>query len=171
MKGPLTSYEKQRIRTLLDDNHSHNEIAKIMGRSQSTVSTYAKREGYSPLPERTPTVANQARREYGRAERRELISLIFERGEGMLKSPDLTPRAYKEIVTGIAIGIDKARLEEGSPNSVHETRPGTPHPNGINLEEAFRKIDEEIEHYSRQEWEQEQEYGSPRAEKRGLEDE
>ncbi len=173
MKGPLTSYEKQRIQTLLDDNHSHNEIAKILGRSQSTVSTYAKREGYSPLPERTPTVANQARREYGKAKRLELLNLVFEKGEEMLNSADLSARAFKEVVTGIAIAIDKSRLEEGSPNSVHETRAsgGSPHPNGINLEEVFRKLDEEIEHSFRQEREQEREYGSPRAGDQGLEDE
>jgi hypothetical protein len=75
MAQPLTTTEKQRIRDMLDVNCSHNEIARIMGRSQSTISTYAKNAGYSPLPDRTPTVANQARKDYAKAERLALISL------------------------------------------------------------------------------------------------
>jgi hypothetical protein len=158
MKGPLTSYEKQRIRTLLAESWSHNKISKELGRSQSTISDFAKREGFSPLPERTPHVANQARREFGKAERLELISLVFERGEKMLQKPGLTPREYKEVTTGIAIGIDKSRLEEGSPNSVHETRSGAMQPGTINLEEEFARLDALQEE---EEEENASEYGSP----------
>jgi hypothetical protein len=145
MSSPLTTGEKQTIREMLDQNHSHNHIARITGRSQSTISGFARRAGYSPLPERTPCVANQARREFGKAERLELISLVFERGEEMLQKPGLTPREYKEVTTGIAIAIDKSRLEEGSLNSVRETRSGAMQPGGINLEEEFRRLDLEAE--------------------------
>jgi hypothetical protein len=142
MKGPLTSYEKQRIRALLDENHSHNSIAKELGRSQSTVSDFAKREGYSPLPERTPTVANRARREFGKAERRELLNLVFEKGEEKLKGGSLSAREFKETATAIAIAIDKSRIEEGSPSSVHETRASSGSPlAGINLEEEWGRLD------------------------------
>jgi Helix-turn-helix domain len=141
MKGPLTSHEKQRIRALLEENFSHNRIAAMVGRSQSTVSTFAKREGYSPLPERTPSVANQARREYSKAERLELIGLVFQRGEELLQKPGLSTREYKEVTTGIAIAIDKSRLEEGQPNSVHETRSGTPGVPAFNLQEEFERLD------------------------------
>ena len=157
MKGPLSSYEKQTIRGMLDQGRSHNSIGKALRRSQSTISDFAKREGYSPLPERTPTVANQARREYGKAERLELISLVFERGEEMLQKPGLTPREYKEVTTGIAIGIDKSRLEKGSPNSVHETRSGAMQLGTINLEEEFARLDALQE----EEEENASEYGSP----------
>ncbi len=156
MKGPLTTPEKQTIREMLDQNHSHNQIAKAIGRSQSTISDFAKREGYSSLPERTPHVANQARREFGKAERLELISLVFQRGEEMLQKPGLTPREYKEVTTGIAIGIDKSRLEEGSPNSVHETRSGAMQPGTINLEEEFARLDK-----LQEEEDNASEYGSP----------
>jgi hypothetical protein len=143
MAQPLTTTEKQRIREMLDDNRSHNEISRAIGRSQSTISGYAKREGYSPLPERTPAIANQARREYSKQERLALIGLIFERGEELLNKPDLSAREYKEVVTGIAIGVDKSRLEEGQPNSVHETRSsGGPFVKTINLEEEFARLDQ-----------------------------
>jgi IS30 family transposase len=159
MTKPLTSTEKQRIGALLDDNQSHNSIARAVGRSQSTISEYARREGYSPLPERTPRVANKARREYAKAERLELLNLVFEKGEEMLKSPDLTARAYKEVVTGIAIGVDKARLEEGQPNSVRETRSssgGATQGKTINLEEEFKRLDEAMEEQARQEQERQE---------------
>ena len=148
MAQPLTTTEKERIREMLDLNYSHNEIAKQVGRSQSTISGYAKREGYSPLPERTPTVAVQARREYSKQERLELIGLVFQRGEELLNKPDLSAREYKEVTTGIAIAIDKSRLEEGQPNSVHETR-SRPGSGTINLEEEFAKIDARLEEEQR----------------------
>jgi hypothetical protein len=159
MKGPLSSQEKGTIREMLDQNHSHNQIAKVMGRSQSTISDFARREGYSPLPERTPTVANAARKEFGKAERMELISLAFMRGEALLNKPDLTPREYKEVMTGIAIGVDKARLEEGQPNSVRETRAGNPRLGSLNLEQMFDHLDRLQEEEDRAD--STTDYGSP----------
>ena len=75
----------------------------------------------------------------------------------MLQKPGLTPREYKEVTTGIAIGIDKSRLEEGSPNSVHETRSGAMQLGTINLEEEFARLDALQE----EEEENASEYGSP----------
>ncbi len=114
MKGPLTSQEKGTIREMLNQNHSHSQIAKAVGRSQSTVSTFAKREGYSPLPERTPTVANVARKDYARAERRELLNQAFSVASEMLERGGLTTR---ELMTAVGIPIDKSRLEEGGPTN------------------------------------------------------
>ena len=56
-------------------------------------------------------------------------------------------------MTGVAIGIDKRRLEEGEPNSVHETRSGRTGIKPLNLEEEFRKLDKEMleEHLREQE--------------------
>jgi hypothetical protein len=116
MKGPLTSYEKQRIRTLLAESWSHNKISKELGRSQSTISDFANREGFSPLLERTPHVANQARREFGKAERLELISLVFERGEEMLQKPGLTPRSTRKSPPA-------SRSESTNPGSKRAARP------------------------------------------------
>jgi IS30 family transposase len=144
MNKSLTDEEKVLIRKLLEDEQSHNSIAERVGRSQSTISEFAKREGYSTLPERTPRVANQARRAFAKAERLELINLQLEVGKGKLESGELSARDYKEVTTAIAIGIDKRRLEEGESNSVHETRSGHPHVKSINLEEEFRRIDEEF---------------------------
>jgi helix-turn-helix protein len=141
MKGQLTTHEKQTIREMLDQNHSHNHIARITGRSQSTISSFARRAGYSPLPEWTPTVANQARKDYAKAERRELLNQAFETASEMLERGGLTPRELKELMTAVGISIDKARLEEGAPNSVRETRSGAMQPGGINLEEEFARLD------------------------------
>ncbi len=157
MGQPLTTEETTRIGEMLDEGRSHNSIAKELGRAQSTISEYAKRQGYSPLPERTPRVANQARRDYARAERIDLLNTAFATGEEILKRGGLTAREYKEVMTGIAIGIDKRRLEEGEPDSVRETRSGHPHLQGtINLEEEFRRIDEQWAEEQRQAEEQEQ---------------
>jgi predicted transcriptional regulator len=145
MGQPLTAEETLRIRERLDEGRSHNWIAKELGRAQSTVSAYARRQGYSPLSERTPHVANQARRDYARAERIELLNTAFATGEEMLKRGGLSAREFKEVMTGIAIGIDKRRLEEGEPNSVHESPSGHPHAKLLNLEEEFKRLDEQLE--------------------------
>jgi hypothetical protein len=163
MKGSLTTPEKQTIREMLDQNHSHNQIAKAIGRSQSTVSAYAKREGYSPLPERVPTVANRARKDYAKAERRELLNQAFETASQMLERGGLTARELKELMTAVGITLDKARLEEGSPNSVHETRSGGPHAGVINLEEEFARLDK-----LQEEEDNASEYGSPGTRYLGL---
>lgn len=154
MSKNLTDGERLRIKELLDDGRSHNSIAKELGRSQSTVSEFAKREGYSPLPERTPRVANQARRDFGKAERLELLNLGFEDAWAKFERGGLSARDYKELMTGVAIAIDKRRLEEGEPNSVHETRSGHPRQaKSINLEEEFARLDQQLEEEQRQEQE------------------
>ena len=145
MSKSLTDEEKVLIRELLEDEQSHNSIAKQVGRSQSTISEFAKREGYSPVPERTPRVANQARRDFAKVERLELLNQAFEIAADMLERGGLSAREFKELMTGVAIGIDKRRLEEGEPNSVHETRSGHPHHDKLNLEEEFAKLDAQLE--------------------------
>ena len=144
MSKTLTHEEKALIRELLEDEQSHNSIAKRLSRAQSTISEFAKREGFSPLPERTPRLANQARKDFARAERLELLNRAFEIAADMLEGGGLSARDFKELMTAVAIGIDKRRLEEGEPDSVHETRSGHPHTKLLNLEEEFRKIDKEI---------------------------
>ena len=157
MSKSLTDEEKALIREMLEDEQSHNSIARQIGRSQSTVSEFAKREGYSPLPERTPQVANQARRDFAKAERLELLNRAFEIAADMLERGGLSARDFKELMTAVAIGIDKRRLEEGEPNSVHETRSGHPGAKPLNLEEEFRKIDKEILEEQRREEERRKE--------------
>ena len=151
MSKPLSTEETIRIREMLDNGQSHNSIAEQVGRAQSTISEFAKREGYSPLPERTPRVANQARKDFCRAERLELLNRAFETASEMLERGGLSARDFKELMTGVAIGIDKRRLEEGEANSVHETRSGDPHHGKrLNLEEEFRKLDEAQERLEEQ---------------------
>jgi hypothetical protein len=144
MSKPLTDEEKSLIREMIEDEQSHNFIAKRLSCAQSTISEFAKREGYSPLPERTPRIANQARRDFAKVERLELLNQAFEIAADMLERGGLSARKFKELMTGVAIGIDKRRLEEGEPNSVHETRSGHLGVKPLNLEEEFRKIDKEI---------------------------
>ena len=158
MSKSLTDEEKSLIREMLEDEQSHKSIAKRVGRSQSTVSEFAKRQGYSPVPERTPQVANQARKDFAKAERLELLNRAFEIAADMLERGGLSARDFKELMTAVAIGIDKRRLEEGEPNSVHERRSGEPHHvKPLNLEEEFRKIDKEILEEQRREEERRKE--------------
>src|SRR5918998_2285118 len=97
MSKPLSTEETIRIREMLDNGQSHNSIAEQVGRSQSTISEFAKREGYSPLPERTPRLANQARRDFAKVERLELLNRAFEIAAEMLGRGGLSAREFKEL--------------------------------------------------------------------------
>jgi len=54
-------------------------------------------------------------------------------------------------VQGIATAIEKRRLEDDEAGSITETRSGGPHPGELNLEEVFRKLDEEWAEQQRRE--------------------
>ena len=72
------------------------------------------------------------------------MNRAFEIAVDMLERGGLSARDFKELMTAVAIGIDKRRLEEGEPDSVRETRSGHLGAKPLNLEEEFRKIDKEI---------------------------
>ena len=63
MNNPLSTDERARIRALLLAGQSHNAIAKQVGRSQSTISAFASREGISPVNQ-APRAAIERRKEF-----------------------------------------------------------------------------------------------------------
>jgi len=81
---------------------------------------------------------------YAREQRRELLDKFLSLAEAMIDAGGMSPREARELVQGIATAIEKRRLEDDETGSITETRSGHPHhSNPINLEEVFRKIDEE----------------------------
>jgi len=59
--NPLSDEKCQLIEELPAGGESHNSVAARIGRSQSTVSKYAKRAGIAPI-HRTPTEAIERRK-------------------------------------------------------------------------------------------------------------
>lgn len=150
MSNPLTDTEKVLIRELLDDEQSHNSIAKRVGRSQSTISDFAKREGIAPV-NRTPVSAIERRREFALEERLEAT------GELMAKVLEIAAHAksgreIKECSVAWGVLCDKRAIMEGLPSSRTETR-STQGPGTINLEEEFKRLDEELLEEGRQDQE------------------
>ena len=154
----LTTEESSRIEALLLAGMSHNAIAKQVGRSQSTVSAFAQREGIAPV--------NQA--PVSAIERRKVLSLearLEATGELMAKVREIseqatTGREIKECSVAWGVLCDKSAIMEGLPSSRTEThtssaRAGSP---VLNLEEEFRKLDERLEEEARQEHERHQEF-------------
>jgi hypothetical protein len=150
MSNPLTDEEKALIRQLLKDERSHNSIARELNRSQSTISDFARREGIVPVS-RTPVSAIQRRREFALEERLEAT------GEIMAKVLEIAAtaksgREIKECSVAWGVLCDKRAIMEGLPSSRTETR-STQGPGTINLEEEFKRLDEQLEGEARQEQE------------------
>jgi Helix-turn-helix domain len=138
MNNPLSTEEKQHIRVLLLAGQSHNAIAKQVGRSQSTVSAFATREGISPANP-APRVAIERRKEFALEARLEAT------GELMAKVLEIAEiaesgREIKECAVAWGVLCDKSAIMEGLSSSrteTHKTRgAGT-----INLEEEFARLD------------------------------
>jgi hypothetical protein len=151
MNNPLSPEEMSEIRERLGANQSHNSIAKKLGRAQSTISEFAKREGISPLPERTPRVANEARKGFALEARLEAT------GELMAKVLEIAAHAesgreIKECSVAWGVLCDKRAIMEGLLSSRTETR-STQGPGTINLEEEFKRLDEELLEEGRQDQE------------------
>jgi transposase-like protein len=153
-RSPLTPEERAKIVSLLKEGGlSQGAIARLVGRAQSTVSSVAAQEGLSAPRHRTPIQANHARRVYAREQRRELLDKFLSLAEAMIDAGGMSPREARELVQGIATAIEKRRLEDDEAGSVTETRSGHPHPSVLNLEEEFRKLDEQMEEEHLQEQE------------------
>jgi IS30 family transposase len=147
MSKPLTDKEMSLIRELLEGGHSHNSIAKQVGRSQSTISEFAKREGIAPI-KKAPLSAIERRIEFALEARLEAT------GELMAKVLEIAAtaksgREIKECSVAWGVLCDKRAIMEGLPSSRTETRT-TRGEKGINLEEEFRRLDEQLEEEQRQ---------------------
>jgi transposase len=158
MNNPLSTDERARIRALLLAGQSHNAIAKQVGRSQSTISAFASREGISPVNQ-APRAAIERRKEFALEARLEAT------GELMAKVLEIaetasTGREIKELSIAWGVLCDKSAIMEGLPANRTEThtssaRAGSP---VLNLEEEFRKLDERLEEEASQEHERHQEF-------------
>ena len=150
-RSPLAPEERVKIVSLLKEGGlSQGAIARLVGRAQSTVSSVAAQEGLSAPRHKTPVQANHARRVYAREQRRELLDKFLSLAEAMVDAGGMSPREARELVQGIATAIEKRRLEDDEAGSITETRSGGPHHRVLNLEEVFRKLDEEQERLEEQ---------------------
>jgi transposase len=142
----LTTEESSRIRALLLAGMSHNAIAKQVGRSQSTVSAFASREGISPANQ-APRAAIERRKEFALEARLEAT------GELMAKVLEIaeqatTGREIKECSVAWGVLCDKSAIMEGLPANRTETHTSTGGPGvgkGLNLEEEFKALDDRLE--------------------------
>ena len=150
-RSPLTPEERARIVSLLKEGgHSQGAIARLVGRAQSTVSSIAAQEGLSAPRHRTPVHANHARRVYAREQRRHLLDKFLSLAEAMIDAGGMSPREARELAQGIGTLLEKRRLEDDEAGSITENRSGHPHHGVLNLEEVFRKLDEEQERLEEQ---------------------
>jgi transposase-like protein len=154
-RSPLTPEEREKIVSLLKEGGlSQGAIARMVGRAQSTVSSVAAQEGLSAPRHRTPVQANHARRVYAREQRRELLDKFLSLAEAMIDAGGMSPREARELVQGIGTAIEKRRQEDDETGSITEARSGhSHHAKPFNLEEEFRRLDEQIAEERRREQE------------------
>lgn len=136
----MTDEEKAQIRGMLLAGRSHNSIARQIGRNQSTVSDYARREGITPV-NRVPRKAIEARKHHALEDKLAYTNTLMEKVLEIGRSVT-TGREAKEVSTAWGILCDKFLLLTGQPTSrseTHSTRSGAL--SGVNLEEELRKLD------------------------------
>ena len=147
MANHVSVEERQRIVDLLHEHGGNqNRVAKICGRSQDTVRRIARTEGIESF-KRTPKKALAVKAAVQEIDRMEIIGLGLQTGADLLRgyrNRDATVeniRAYKDLMTGLAIGIDKHRLETGEVTNRTENRKSE----GFSLEEEFDRLDASLE--------------------------
>jgi transposase len=140
MGRTITDNEREKMLSLLREGFSHCEIARRTGRSQSTVSALAKEHGIKPVG--LMPRAQQAARDYNKVERRNLLNLAFDKASELLERRDITARDFKDLVTAVAIAIDKRRLEDGQAGEISEQRTGGS--GRLELDKEFSRLDWEI---------------------------
>lgn len=119
MAPKLTDKERGQIIAHLEAGKSQNWTAKKVGRSVDTVGRIARAEGIES-DKRTPKKAHEARAHFAKEDRLALVGYALDRG-GQLLQLELTPQQYKDVMLGIAIGVDKHRLETGDVTDRTET--------------------------------------------------
>ena len=121
MGRPITDNERETILGLLSQGHSHNEVGRRTGRSQTAVSDLARTHGIDPVNHMPK--AQAAAREYNKLERANLSNLAFDRVQALITRDDITARDMKDLVTALAILVDKRRLEDGEAGKISEQVP------------------------------------------------
>lgn len=133
----LTPEERERILVLRAKGLGRNAIAREIGRSAGTISAVVTEAGES-FDRSATKKATQVRKIIAEIDRMEIIGDILTAGQILLKNAK-EARDYKDVVTGLAIGIDKHRLETGEVTDRKETRQGN------DLKDFFSELDQEAE--------------------------
>lgn len=120
-RSVVTPEERQRIIEAIRSGKSRYAVANEFQRSRSTIAKIAREAGLDA--DRTSTAkATRARTQYAAADRLELINQGFAKVEAMLANISADPgdaRNLREIMTSLAILIDKRRIEDGdTPNKI-----------------------------------------------------
>lgn len=104
--------EEEKILSLLMQGKTTREVGQIVGRSSSTVSAVARRNNFDIVEaarsrlKRATLVAK-----YAQAEARASVAAkMLDRGEKILEDT-WTARDYRDVSVGLAVGLDKLRLE------------------------------------------------------------
>lgn len=139
--------ERERIVSLLKEHGGNqNKVAKLCGRPQRTVGRIANGAGIKSL-KTAPKKALATKAALQDIDRMEIIGLGLHTGAELLRGYQNRDasieniRAYKDLMTGLAIGIDKHRLETGQVTNRTESRKG----DEFSLEDEFSRLDASLE--------------------------
>ena len=131
----LTPEKRAEAIEMLKDGASRGAAARHVGVSTSVISRMAKAEGIPVIPANLKMIEDA--HDFNKAERRKVFNFAFQRGLELLEDPKLDSRAYREILTGLAIMTDKRRLEDGEATQ-HTKRTG----DSIDWDAELAKADE-----------------------------
>ena len=140
----LTDSERGTIVSLLQEHGSNRtRVARMVGRSSSTVQKIAVEEGIPPNI-RAPKKANEARGSYAEERRLEIIGRAFDKADDMLATVK-EAADFQKWTVAFGTLVDKARLETGQATDRHENRSGPLDLSGMSdeeLERFARSLDE-----------------------------
>jgi Trp operon repressor len=144
----LNSAERLRIvEALRRGNLSHRELAKQFNRAQSTISKIARDAGITSTHRRKRTpAASDVESTYDKQERVNFADRFIGVLDGMITDGGLSPKDAREVAQAAKVVLDARRSEdvepEGAETHTSSARGGAP---VLNLEEEFRRIDEQLE--------------------------
>ena len=119
MATKIPKEEENEIIKELESGKSVHEVAKIHGRSTSTISRKAKKHNIK-LQHSIDKKIHEARSYFSKQDRMNLLKKGFEKAAWLLQRIE-EPREYKDWSMGTAILIDKQRLEEGEPTEISDS--------------------------------------------------
>lgn len=111
---------RESVLEALRNGDSKYAIAERFAISRATVYNLAKEEGIGEGF--TPDLIKGAL-DYNEQRQREILNAAFERCNELLPAAD-TPQKMRELMTAIAIGVDKRRLIDGEATSRSEVNTG-----------------------------------------------
>lgn len=125
MPPPIEPEERARIVSFLQEHGGNrSQVARVTGYSKSLVGKVAREEGIPSANGHMTKNATEASAAFREIKRMDIIVDILDAGQALLKGCK-DSREYKDVVTGLAIGIDKHRLETGEVTDRTESRKGS----------------------------------------------